>query len=97
MCWCLRCRPGRSGVAPGIDQADLQVRDIPRGGLVHHGDRGVQYLSVRYTGRLPEAGIEPSGRSAGDSYANALAGTINGLFKADLIHRRPPWRSAETV
>src|SRR3954447_13797056 len=56
-----------------------------------------QYLSIRYTERLLDAGIEPSVGSVGDSYDNALAGTINGLFKAEVIHRRGPWRSAETV
>jgi putative transposase len=72
-------------------------RPVCRGGLVHHSDRGVQYLSIRYSERLLEAGIEPSVGSVGDSYDNALAETINGLFKAELIHRRGPWRSAETV
>jgi putative transposase len=56
-----------------------------------------QYLSIRYSERLREAGIEPSVGSVGDSYDNALAETINGLFKAEVIHRRGPWRSAETV
>jgi putative transposase len=57
----------------------------------------VQYLSIRYTERLAEAGIEPSVGSVGDSYDNALAETINGLFKAEVIHRRGPWRSFEAV
>ena len=56
-----------------------------------------QYVSIRYTERLAEADIEPSVGSVGDSYDNALAETINGLFKAELIHRRGPWRSAEAV
>ena len=56
-----------------------------------------QYLSIRYTERLLEAGLEPSVGSVGDSYDNALAETINGLFKAEVIHRRGRWRSAETV
>jgi putative transposase len=56
-----------------------------------------QYLSIRYTERLLDAGIEPSVGSVGDSYDNALAETINGLFKAEVIHRRGPWRSAEAV
>jgi len=60
-------------------------------------DRGVQYVSIRYTERLAEAGIEPSVGSVGDSYDNALAETINGLFKAEVIHRRGPWRHAEAV
>jgi len=61
-------------------------------GLVHHSDRGSQYLSIKYTERLGEAGIE-----LGDSYDNALAETINGLFKAEVIHRRGPWRNFEAV
>ena len=64
-------------------------------GLVHHSDRGSQYLSIRYTERLGEAGIEPSSGSVGESYDNALAETINGLFKAEVIHRRGPWRNFE--
>ena len=56
-----------------------------------------QYVSIRYTERLLEAGIEPSVGSVGDSYDNALAETINGLFKAEVIHRRGPWRSFEAV
>ncbi|AHK05160.1 mobile element protein (plasmid) [Agrobacterium tumefaciens LBA4213 (Ach5)] len=67
------------------------------GGLVHHSDRGVQYVSFRYSERLAEAGIEPSIGSVGDSYDNALAEAINGLYKAEVIHRRGPWRSFEAV
>jgi len=66
-------------------------------GLTHHSDRGSQYVSIRYTERLAEAGIEPSVGSVGDSYDNALAETINGLYKAEVIHRRGPWRSFEVV
>ncbi len=65
--------------------------------LVHHSDRGSQYVSIRYTERLAQAGIEPSVGSRGDSYDNALAETINGLFKAEVIHRRGPWKSRESV
>jgi len=65
--------------------------------LIHHSDRGVQYLSIRYTERLAEAGIEPSVGSVGDSYDNALAETILGLYKTELIHRRGPWRNVESV
>jgi putative transposase len=68
-----------------------------RGGLIHHSDRGPQYVFIKYTERLAEAGIEPSVRSVGDSYDNALAETINGLYKAEVIHRRGPWRSFEAV
>jgi putative transposase len=65
--------------------------------LVHHSDRGVQYLSIRYTERLAEAGIEPSVGSKGDSYDNALAESVIGLFKAEEIHRRGPWKGLEDV
>ena len=65
--------------------------------LIHHSDRGSQYVSIRYTERLAEMGIEPSVGSKGDSYDNALAETINGLYKAELIHRRGPWKSMESV
>jgi transposase InsO family protein len=61
------------------------------------GDRGSQYVSIRYSERLVEAGIEPSVGSVGDSYDNALAETINGLYKAEVIHRRGRWRSFEAV
>lgn len=65
--------------------------------LIHHSDRGVQYLSIRYTERLLEAGIEPSVGSRGDSYDNALAETVIGLFKTEVIHRRGPWRGFDDV
>jgi transposase InsO family protein len=65
--------------------------------LVHHSDRGVQYLSIRYTERLAEAGIEPSVGSVGDSYDNALAETIMGLYKTEVIERHRPWRNVMTV
>ena len=66
-------------------------------GLVHHSDRGVQYLAIRYTERLAEAGIERSVGSVGDSYDNALAESINGLYKTEVIRRRGPWRSIDAV
>ena len=66
-------------------------------GLVHHSDRGVQYLSIRYTERLAEAGIVPSVGSVGDSFDNALAETVIGLFKTEVIHRIGPWRGLEAV
>ena len=65
--------------------------------LVHHSDRGVQYVSIRYTERLAESGIEPSVGSVGDSYDNALAETIIGLFKTEVIRKRGPWRHLEAV
>jgi putative transposase len=64
---------------------------------VCHSDSGSQYVSIRYSERLAEAGIEPSVGSKGDSYDNALAETINGLYKAELIHRRAPWKTKEAV
>jgi putative transposase len=84
-------------VLDALDQALHERRPIHRAGLVHHSDRGSQYVSIKYTERLAEAGIEPSVGSVGDSYDNALAETINGLYKAELIHRRGPWRSFEAV
>ena len=66
-------------------------------GLVHHSDRGVQYLSIRYADRLSEVGISPSVGSVGDSYDNALAETINGLYKTAVIRSRGPWRNIEDV
>jgi transposase InsO family protein len=65
--------------------------------LVHHSDRGVQYLSISYTERLAEAGIESSVGSVGDSYDNAMAETINGLYKAEVIHRMGPWKNMDQV
>jgi transposase InsO family protein len=84
-------------VLDALEQAICERRPVRQAGLVHHSDRGVQYLSIRYTERLLDAGIEPSVGSVGDSYDNALAETINGLFKAEVIHRRGPWRSVEAV
>jgi putative transposase len=66
-------------------------------GLIHQRDRGSQYLSIKYAERRAEASIEPSVGRVGDSYDNALAETINGLFKAEVIHRRGPWPSVEVV
>ena len=84
-------------VLDALEQALHERRPVQGGGLVHHSDRGVQYVSIRSTERLAEASIEPSVGSVGDSYDNALAETINGLFKAEVIHRRGPWRSFEAV
>ena len=66
-------------------------------GLIHHSDRGSQYTSIRYTERLVEAGAKPSVGSVGDSYDNALAESVNGLYKTELIHRKGPWRTADDV
>ena len=84
-------------VLDALEQAVHDRRPVKAMGLVHHSDRGSQYLSIRYSERLQEAGIEPSVGSVGDSYDNALAETINGLYKAEVIHRRGPWRSIEAV
>jgi len=84
-------------VLDALEQALHERRPLHRGGLVHHSDRGSQYVSIHYTERLAQAGIEPSVGSVGDSYDNALAESINGLYKAEVIHRRGPWRSLETV
>ncbi len=83
-------------VLDALEQA-LHERRPVSGGLVHHSDRGVQYVSIKYTERLAEAGLVPSVGSVGDSYDNALAETINGLYKAEVIWRRGPWRSREAV
>jgi putative transposase len=83
-------------VIDALEQALHERQPLRKGGLIHHSDRGSQYVSIRYTERLAEAGIEPSVGSVGDSYDNALAETINGLFKAEVIHRRS-WRSIDTV
>ena len=84
-------------VLDALEQALHDRRPLHRGGLVHHSDRGSQYVSIKYTERLADAGIEPSVGSVGDSYDNALAETINGLYKAEVIHRCGPWRSFEAV
>jgi len=84
-------------VLDALEQALHDRRPLRDGMLIHHSDRGSQYVSIRYTERLAEAGIEPSVGSVGDSYDNALAETINGLYKAELIWRRGPWRSLEAV
>jgi transposase InsO family protein len=84
-------------VLDALEQALHDRRPVRGGGLVHHSDRGVQYVSIKYTERLAQAGVEPSVGSVGDSYDNALAETINGLYKAEVIHRRGPWRNFEAV
>ena len=84
-------------VLDALEQALHDRQPVQDAGLVHHSDRGSQYVSIRYTERLAEAGIEPSVGSVGDSYDNALAETMIGLFKTEVIHRRGPWRSLEAV
>jgi putative transposase len=84
-------------VLDALEQALYDRQPQNSDALVHHSDRGSQYVSIRYTERLGEAGIEPSVGSRGDSYDNALAETINGLYKTELIHRRAPWKTKESV
>jgi putative transposase len=84
-------------VLDALEQALFDRQPERDESLVHHSVRGSQYVSIRYTERLAEAGIEPSVGSRGDSYDNALAETINGLYKAELIHRRPTWKTKESV
>jgi transposase InsO family protein len=83
-------------VLDALEQAIPQRRPA-QDQLVHHSDRGSRYLPIKYTERLSEAEIAPSVGRVGDSYDNALAETINGLFKAEVIHRRGPWRSFGAV
>lgn len=84
-------------VLDALEQALYDRQPERSDALIHHSDRGSQYVSIRYTERLSEAGIEPSVGSRGDSYDNALAETINGLYKTELIHRRGPWKNRESV
>ena len=86
-----------SFVLDALEQALHERRPSRDEGLIHHSDRGSQYVSIKYTERLAAAGIEPSVGSVGDSYDNALAESINGLYKTELIYRRGPWRSLEAV
>jgi putative transposase len=83
-------------VLDALDQALHARKPFGPGSLIHHSDRGAQYLSIRYTERLVEAGVEPSVGSVGDSYDNALAETINGLYKTEVIHRQS-WKNLEAV
>ncbi|WP_159918379.1 IS3 family transposase [Pantoea sp. 18069] len=84
-------------VLDALEQALYARRPECNGTLTHHSDRGSQYVGIRYSERLADAGIEPSVGSRGDSYDNALAETINGLYKAELIHRRAPWKTKESL
>jgi putative transposase len=84
-------------VLDALEQAIYDRGGERLSGLVHHSDRGTQYLSMRYSDRLADAGIAPSVGSRGDSYDNALAESVIGLFKTEVIHRRGPWRHAEAV
>jgi transposase InsO family protein len=84
-------------VLDALEQALHERKPVGPDHLVHHSDRGVQYVSIRYTERLADAGLEPSVGSVGDSYDNALAETINGLYKAEVIHRKSSWQRREDV
>jgi len=84
-------------VLDALEQALYARQPERHSSLVHHSDRGSQYVGIRYSERLAEAGIEPSVGSKGDSYDNALAETINGLYKAEVIHRRGPWKTKQAV
>jgi transposase InsO family protein len=84
-------------VLDALEQAIYDRRGAGVENLVHHSDRGTQYLSMRYTDRLVAAGIEPSVGSRGDSYDNAMAESIIGLFKTEVIQRKGPWRHLEAV
>jgi putative transposase len=75
-------------VLDALEQAMHQRRPLHKGGLAHHSDRGSQYVSIKYTERLAQAGIEPSVGNVGDRYDNALAETINGLYTVEVIHRK---------
>ena len=84
-------------VLDALEQAIYQRCGAEVIDLVHHSDRGTQYLSMRYTERLADAGIAPSVGSRGDSYDNAMAESIIGLFKTEVIQRKGPWRHLEAV
>jgi len=84
-------------VLDALEQALYARQPEQADALVHHSDRGSQYISIRYTERLAQAGIETSVGSRGDSYDNALAESVNGLYKAELIHRRAPWKTRAAV
>jgi len=95
--WRVSSSPKTDFVLDALEQALHDRRAVHKGGLIHHSDRGGQYLSIRYSERLALAGIEPSVGSVGDSYDNALAETINGLYKAEVIHRLGPWKTMAAV
>ena len=89
--------PSHDDTLHALEPALHERRPSTGSGLVGHSDRGSQYVSIRYTERFAEAGSESAVGSAGDSYDNALAETVIGPFKAEVIHRRGPWRSFEAV
>jgi len=87
----------RTDIALDALEQALYDRQVSENDLIHHSDRGVQYVSIRYTERLSEVGITPSVGSVGDSYDNALAETIIGLYKTEVIRQRGPWRNLDEV
>jgi transposase InsO family protein len=93
--WRVSCSMSAELTLDALEQA-LWAREV-KGRLVHHSDCGSQYLSIRYSDRLAEAGIESSVGSVGDSYDNALAESVIGLFKTEVIRRRGPWKNLESV
>ena len=93
--WRVSRNPTAQFVLDALEQALHDRR--PTESLIHHSDRGSQYVSIRYTERMDEAGIKPSVGSVGDSYDNALAESVIGLFKTEVIHRLGPWKSFEAV
>ena len=95
--WRVSSTPRTDLVLDALEQALYERRRSHGHDLIHHSDRGVQYLSIRYTERLAESKIAPSVGSVGDSYDNALAETVIGLFKAEVIRKRGPWRNLEAV
>lgn len=84
-------------VLDALNQAICQRCPVEKSGLIHHSDRGSQYLSIRYTERLDAAGSDPSVGSVGDRYDNALAESVSGLFKAEVIEMLGPWKSMAQV
>jgi putative transposase len=95
--WRVRRSMHADFVLDALEQTLYDRQPEKTDGLVHHSDRGSQYVSIRYAGRLAEAGIEPSVGSRGDSHDNALAETINGLYNAEMIHRRGSWKTKASV
>ena len=95
--WRLSSSMSTDFVLDALEQALWARQPTGGGGLIHHSDRGSQSVSIRYTERLAEAGVEPSVGSRGDSYDNALAETINGLYKTELVRRRAPWKTREAL
>ena len=95
--WRTSSRMTTDFVLDALEQAVYARRPSHSDGLIHHSDRGSQYVSIRYSERLNEAGINPSVGSTGSAYDNALAETINGLYKTEVIHNRGSWKSKAAV